>query len=200
MSCQFLLQSKVNQLSIYIYPLLLGPPAHPSSQPSGSSQSPRLSSLAVEQLPASCLSAQDSVCMTVLLSQFIPSSPSPQGPQGCSLYLCLYSCSADKFISIIFLDAIRMCSQLTLRKCLPKTQTACTALLASSVSWYVLYLYPGGSSGKESTSEPGSIPGSERAPGEGNGYPLQYPCLENSMDRGAWQVTVHGIAESDLTE
>ena len=46
----------------------------------------------------------------------------------------------------------------------------------------------------------GSIPGSERSPGEGNGYPLQYSCLENPMDRGAWQATVLGITESDMTE
>ena len=43
---------------------------------------------------------------------------------------------------------------------------------------------------------PGSIPGSERPPGEGNGYPLQYSCLENPMDRGAWQAIVHGAARS----
>ena len=40
------------------------------------------------------------------------------------------------------------------------------------------------------------IPGSRRCPGEGNGNPLQYSCLENSMDRGAWQATVHGFAKS----
>ena len=40
---------------------------------------------------------------------------------------------------------------------------------------------------------PGSIPGSGRSPGNGNGYPLQYSCLENSMDRGAWWAIVHGL-------
>ena len=44
--------------------------------------------------------------------------------------------------------------------------------------------------------DPGSIPGVERSPGEGNGDPLQYPCLENSMDRGAWRARVHGVAKS----
>ena len=47
-----------------------------------------------------------------------------------------------------------------------------------------------------SAGDPGSIPGSGRFPGEGNGYSLQYSCLENSMDRGAWQATVHGVTES----
>ena len=42
----------------------------------------------------------------------------------------------------------------------------------------------------------GSIPGSGRSPGEGNGNPLQYSCLENPMDRGAWWATVHGVAKS----
>ena len=42
----------------------------------------------------------------------------------------------------------------------------------------------------------GSIPGPGRSPGEGNGNPLQYSCLENPMDRGAWQATVHGVAKS----
>ena len=59
--------------------------------------------------------------------------------------------------------------------------------------------FPGGSDDKESASnvgDPGSIPGLGRSPGEGNGNPLQYSCLENSMDRGAWQDMVHGIAKS----
>ena len=42
----------------------------------------------------------------------------------------------------------------------------------------------------------GSVPGSGRSPEEGNGNPLQYFCLENSMDKGAWQATVHGIVKS----
>ena len=46
----------------------------------------------------------------------------------------------------------------------------------------------------------GSIPVSGRSPGEGNGNPLQYPCLGNSIDRGAWWTTVHGVAESDSAE
>ena len=55
--------------------------------------------------------------------------------------------------------------------------------------------------GKESTcnaGDPGLTPGSERSPGEGSGNPLQYSCLEDPMDRGAWQPVVHG-KESDLT-
>ena len=47
-----------------------------------------------------------------------------------------------------------------------------------------------------SAREPGLVPVSGRSPGEGNGNPVQYSCLENSMDRGAWWATVHGIAKS----
>ena len=57
----------------------------------------------------------------------------------------------------------------------------------------------GGSDGKESVCsarEPGLIPGLGRSPGEGNGYALQYSCLEKSMDRGAWWATVHGVTTS----
>ena len=47
-----------------------------------------------------------------------------------------------------------------------------------------------------STQDPSLIPGLGRSSGEGNGYPLQYSYLENSMDRGAWQATVHEVAKS----
>ena len=64
--------------------------------------------------------------------------------------------------------------------------------------------FPCGSADKESTcnaGDPGLIPVLGRFPGEGNHYPLQYSCLENSMDRGAWRSTVHGgCKESDVTE
>ena len=59
--------------------------------------------------------------------------------------------------------------------------------------------FPGGSAGKEFTcnvGDLGSIPGLGRSPGERKGYPLKYSGLENSMDRGAWQATVHGVAKS----
>ena len=64
--------------------------------------------------------------------------------------------------------------------------------------------FPGGSDGEVSVcnaGDPGSIPGLGRFPGEGNGSPLQYSCLENPMDTGAWQATLHGVTkEGDITE
>ena len=59
--------------------------------------------------------------------------------------------------------------------------------------------YPEGSDNKESACNAGdvtSIPVSGGSPGEGNGYPLQYPCMENSMAREAWQAIVHGVTKS----
>ena len=62
-----------------------------------------------------------------------------------------------------------------------------------------LWGFPGGSAVKASAcnaGDLGSIPGSERSPGEGNGNPLQESCLENAMDGGSWWATVHGVAKS----
>ena len=59
--------------------------------------------------------------------------------------------------------------------------------------------FPVGSDNKEFACNAGdlsSIPGSGQSPGEGNGNPLQYSCLENCMDRGAWRATVHRVAKS----
>ena len=53
---------------------------------------------------------------------------------------------------------------------------------------------------QETLGDTGSIPGSGRSPEGGHDNPLQYPCLENPMNRGAWWATVHGVTESDMTE
>ena len=61
------------------------------------------------------------------------------------------------------------------------------------------YGFPGGSDGKAfacNVGDSGSIPGSGRSSGEGNGNPFQYPCLESPMDGGAWYATVHGVTKS----
>ena len=66
----------------------------------------------------------------------------------------------------------------------------------------VIIGFLGGPDCKESAcnaGDQGSIPGSGKSPGEGNGNPLQYSCLENSIDGGAWRVIVHGVAKSSDT-
>ena len=68
---------------------------------------------------------------------------------------------------------------------------------------YLLSNFPGGSDCKEFACNAGDlsyIPGSGRSPGDSNGNPLQYSCLENSMDREVWQAKVHGVAKLDMTE
>ena len=75
--------------------------------------------------------------------------------------------------------------------------------LVGKVTLCIILGFPGSSAGRESTcnaGDPGSIPGLRRYPGEGNGYPLQYSCLENFMDRGAQRATVHAVTKSDMTE
>ena len=80
----------------------------------------------------------------------------------------------------------------------------CVLFQVGNYACYIIYIcFPGGSDGEESTcnlGDPGSIPGLGRSPGGEHGNPLQYSCLENPMDRGAWWATVHGIAELDTSE
>ena len=74
-------------------------------------------------------------------------------------------------------------------------------LVTSCVHAHAQLCLTGGSEVKASAcnaGDLGSIPGSGRSPGEGNGNPLQYSCLENPMDRGAWWATVHGVTKSDF--
>ena len=75
-----------------------------------------------------------------------------------------------------------------------------TALLYIHTHTYTQHIgFPSGSDGKESAynaGDPSLIPELGRSPGEGKGYPLQYVCLHNAVDRGAWRVTVHGVAKS----
>ena len=73
---------------------------------------------------------------------------------------------------------------------------------AQTITQFHLSHVLGDSDGKVSAynaGDLGSIPGSGRSPGEGNGNPLQYSCLENPMNGRAWWATVHGVAESDTT-
>ena len=76
----------------------------------------------------------------------------------------------------------------------PPGKSACI----SYFYWYPMG-FPSGTAVKNppaNAGDTGLIPGSGRSPGEGNGNPFQYSCLENSMDRGAWRATVHGVAKS----
>ena len=89
------------------------------------------------------------------------------------------------------------------------TSIKTTIKMRRTLSWKTLVCvhihikggFPGDSDGKESAcnaGDPGSIPGLGRSPGERNGNPLQYSCLENSMDGGAWQAIVHAVAKSRI--
>ena len=72
-------------------------------------------------------------------------------------------------------------------------------LLNNTMKYHYKQDFPSSSVGKESAcsaGDPGLTPGLGRSPGEGNGSPLQYPCLEDSMNGGAWQAAVHGVTKS----
>ena len=125
----------------------------------------------------------------------------------CSLCLCLYSCFANNIIYTISpLDSTCTCQCMIFvflsdwlhslwHSLGPSTHLQMT--LFHSFLW--LSNFPGGSDCKVSAysaGNPASIPGLGRSPGEGNGNPLQYSCLENPMDGGIWWATDHGVAKS----
>ena len=80
---------------------------------------------------------------------------------------------------------------------------SCMFIILSSRGDFQNFGFPNGSDDKISACDAGDlglIPGLGRAPGEENGYPSQYSCLENSMYRGAWWAADHGVTELDTTE
>ena len=102
----------------------------------------------------------------------MPSSRGSSWPNDWTHVSCI-SCIADRFFTTE-----------------PPRCSTCTLL-------YTQLGFPSGSAVENLPAmEEGSIAGSGRSPGEGNGNPLQYSCLENLMDRGAWQATIHGVTKS----
>ena len=101
MLCWFLLYNDVKQLYIHMYPFPLGPPSHPPSYPSGSSQSTVLSLCTMQKVSTGCL------CYVWQCTHVSPNSSHPPQPRPhiSSLYLCLYSCRTNRFICTTFLDS-----------------------------------------------------------------------------------------------
>ena len=108
------------------------------------------------------------------------------------LYLCFSLSTTRQFFSHLFRALSTGSGQPTYRiNYLP-----CASGLGSIISWVWMWGTSLSSAGKESAcnaEDPASFPGSGRSPGEGNDNSLQYSCLENPMDRGAWQAIVHGV-------
>ena len=101
------------------------------------------------------------------------------------------------------LGSILLCCGPGWTKLLSKTVCVCVCVWVSSFDFncniQLFMSFPDGSDCKESVYSAGDldlIPGLGRSPEEGNGYPLQYSCLENSMDGRVWQATVHGVTKS----
>ena len=121
----------------------------------------------MQQLPRAVWNPHGGVCMPLLISSFITPSPSH----------CVH-----KFILHVSISAPAL-----------QADTAVPSLTATAEG------FRGGSDGKASAYDAGdtdSGPGSGRSPEGGNGNPLQYSCLQNPMDGGTWQATVHGVAKS----
>ena len=133
--------------------------------------------------------------------------------------LCsIFSLFLKPIFLLFYADSINSCNHSSLQIQFSSSVTHLSIELSMSLwavsfvwKWFCFFFFaslwgfPGDSYSKESAcnaGDPGSIPGSGRSPGEGNGNPLQYSCLENAMHRGAWQILVHGVAKSlsDTTE
>ena len=111
--------------------------------------------------------------------------PSPTNKLCRVKYFCLVLCQLAFHLSYYLLNIFCVCSGKWFSHCSP-----------------VLQDFPHSSVGKESAcnaGDLGSFPGLGRSLGKGNGSPLQYSCLENPMDRGLWQATIHGVSRGDTT-
>ena len=102
----------------------------------------------------------------------------PQRSKVCSLHLCLFCYLVYRVVVAIFLNSIYICINILYW---------CFSFWPSSL--YIIgssFIHSDGKASACNAGDPGSIPGSGRVPGEGNGKPLQYSCLKNAMDWGAW--------------
>ena len=111
----------------------------------------------------------------------------------------LYTGSSSLFVFLIVCRQFIKVQQISVLIVYPPTLLNLLFSQLFDGSFRIFQGFPGGSEVKASAcnaGDSGSIPELGRSPGEGNGNPLQYSCLENPMERGAWQATVHGVAKS----
>ena len=127
---------------------------------------------------------------------------SPNGPRLCfSMFLCLtLIVNLSPWLQLGLLNPQNISTGRSLSVYLLLSVPVVLAYLLNLLLLRLRLMdFTGSSDGKESAcnaGDPGSILGSGKSPGEGNGNPLQYSYLESSMDRGAWRSTVHGVAKS----
>ena len=116
----------------------------------------------------------------------------------------LYVRNAHRTVFILYTNSKKNYNELCLSNSFKSYQQGMNLASSKPLDYFkadprYIICFPGGSDSKESACNAGvsgSIPGSGRSPGEGNGHPLQYSCLENSMDRGTWRATAHGIEKN----
>ena len=120
-------------------------------------------------------------------------------PRHTANYLCVSGQNYLYSLYLIFLIREKEMLQGLRELICPNSHESARHIVSNNYCILLLMGFPGGSGCKEAASNArdlGSIPGLGRSPGKGNGYQFQYSFLENPMDRGAWRVTVHGVAKS----
>ena len=176
MLCSFLLYKEVNQLIVYI-------PSHPHPTPLGHHRAGSWAPCAIQQVRISCLEMHEIHSQDLLKAIYWKSNISPQ-------YIPHFS---------ILLPEVPISFRLFLLKCLYLNKLPHICTVVKRLKVWALKGFPRGSVVKSPPAvqaDSRSIPGSGRSPREGNGNPLQYSCLGNPMDRGAWWAIVHGVTMS----